>query len=203
MVLQALCHILKEYLLQNRNQIYDHREERVPCAIGNFFTAFVWKQMKEGLYSCLLSDLLASIEEVYSKVCAADKIFNQKFWLLSNCHSVFFFTLFQTSYAAELLASILEFWPCWKCPEIESVVTHIFTLEEYERISCSKCQKNAKLSRAKFLWNHHGCRFNQRSEGTLRLIPSFVFPNRNWYCHLISLLCVVWLYAVCFWEYKV
>ncbi|CAN7122609.1 unnamed protein product [Brassica rapa subsp. narinosa] len=113
MTLKALCHILKEYLLQNRNQIYDHREERVPCAIGNFFTAFVWKQMKEGLYSCLLSDLLASIEEVYSK----------------------------TSYAAELLASILEFWPCWKCPEIESVVTHIFTLEEYERISCSKCKK--------------------------------------------------------------
>lgn len=75
MVLQALCHILKEYLLQNRNQIYDHREERVPCAIGNFFTAFVSKQMKEGVYSCLLSDLLASIEEVYSMVCAADKIF--------------------------------------------------------------------------------------------------------------------------------
>ncbi|CDY16395.1 BnaA02g11990D [Brassica napus] len=120
MTLKALCHILKEYLLQNRNQIYDHREERVPCAIGNFFTAFVWKQMKEGLYSCLLSDLLASIEEVYSK----------------------------TSYAAELLVSILEFWPCWKCPEIES-----------------QMQKNAKLSRAKFLWNRHGCRFNQRPEG--------------------------------------
>ncbi|CAN6851323.1 unnamed protein product [Brassica oleracea var. botrytis] len=113
MTLKALCHILKEYLLQNRNQIYDHREERVPCAIGNFFTAFVSKQMKEGVYSCLLSDLLASIEEVYS----------------------------MTSYAAELLVSILEFWPCWKCPEIESVVTHIFTLEEYERMSCSKCKK--------------------------------------------------------------
>ncbi|KAL0682533.1 hypothetical protein Bca4012_049380 [Brassica carinata] len=47
----------------------------------------------------------------------------------------------KTSYAAELLVSILEFWPCWKCPEIESVVTHIFTLEEYERMSCSKCKK--------------------------------------------------------------
>ncbi|KAF8118654.1 hypothetical protein N665_0003s0029 [Sinapis alba] len=61
--------ILKEYLVKN-----------LPCAIGNFFTVFVSKQMKEGVYSCLLSDLLASIEEVYS----------------------------MTSYAAELLVFILE-----------------------------------------------------------------------------------------------
>ncbi|KAJ4909947.1 Ubiquitin carboxyl-terminal hydrolase-related protein [Raphanus sativus] len=115
MTLKALCYteILKEYLVQNRNQFYDHREERVPFAIGNFFTAFVSKQMKEGLYSYLLSDLLSSIEEVYS----------------------------MTSHAAELLVSILEFWPCWECPEIENVVTHVFTLEEYERMSCSKCKK--------------------------------------------------------------
>ncbi|CAH8307462.1 unnamed protein product [Eruca vesicaria subsp. sativa] len=116
MTLKALCHtkILKEYLVKNRNQFYDHREERLPCAIGKFFTAFVSKQMKEeGVYSCLLSDLLASIEEVYS----------------------------MTSYAAELLVSILEFWPCWECPEIESVVTHNFTLEEYERVSCSRCRQ--------------------------------------------------------------
>ncbi|KAJ0243020.1 Ubiquitin carboxyl-terminal hydrolase-related protein [Hirschfeldia incana] len=113
MTLKALCHILKEYLVQNGNQFYDHREERVPCAIGNFFTAFVSKEMKKGLYSCLLSDLLSSIEEVYS----------------------------MTSHAAELLVSILESWPCWECLEIESVVTHIFTLEGYERISCSTCKK--------------------------------------------------------------
>ncbi|XP_056853145.1 uncharacterized protein LOC108833036 isoform X2 [Raphanus sativus] len=115
MTLKALCYteILKEYLVQNRNQFYDHREERVPFAIGNFFTAFVSKQMKEGLNSYLLSDLLSSIEEVYS----------------------------MTSHAAELLVSILEFWPCWECPEIENVVTHVFTLEEYERMSCSKCKK--------------------------------------------------------------
>ncbi|KAG2272862.1 hypothetical protein Bca52824_067417 [Brassica carinata] len=44
--------------------------------------------------------------------------------------------------AAELLVSILEFWPCWRTPDVESCVTHIFTLEECERMSCSKCRKN-------------------------------------------------------------
>ncbi|KAF8088740.1 hypothetical protein N665_0531s0013 [Sinapis alba] len=96
MTLKALYHtkILKEYLVKN-----------LPCAIGNFFTVFVSKQMKEGVYSCLLSDLLASMEEVYS----------------------------MTSYAAELLVFILEFWPCWEFLEIESILTHIFTLEEYKK----------------------------------------------------------------------
>ncbi|CAD5316334.1 unnamed protein product [Arabidopsis thaliana] len=67
----------------------------------------------EGFYSNLLSGLLASLEEVHS---------------MSND-------------AAEVVIAILEFWQCWKSPQRESLVTRLFTLEEYERMKCSKCRK--------------------------------------------------------------
>ncbi|KFK40075.1 hypothetical protein AALP_AA3G326900 [Arabis alpina] len=116
MTLKALCNIkvLKEYLVRNQHQFQDNLEEQVPCALQNFFTAFVSKEIKdEKLYRNLLSKLLASLEEVHS----------------------------MSRNAAELLSSILEFWPCWKSSLIESVVTHLFTLEEYERMTCSKCSR--------------------------------------------------------------
>ncbi|CAA7047271.1 unnamed protein product, partial [Microthlaspi erraticum] len=116
MTLKALCNIkvLKEYLVHNRNQFPDNMEEQVPFALGNFFAAFASNQMKEeGLYSYLLGNVLASLEEAH----------------------------LMSSNASELLVAILEFWPCWKIPEIQSVVTHLFTVEEYERMSCSKCRK--------------------------------------------------------------
>ncbi|ESQ49647.1 hypothetical protein EUTSA_v10019959mg [Eutrema salsugineum] len=117
MTLKALCNIkvLKEYLVHNRHQFAENPEEDFPYALRSFFSAFAWKHIKvEGLYSCLLGDLLASLEEVHS----------------------------MSSDAAELLVSILEFWPCWKNPDIDSVVTRLFTLEEYERMSCSKCRRS-------------------------------------------------------------
>ncbi|KAJ0237104.1 hypothetical protein HA466_0250160 [Hirschfeldia incana] len=116
MTLKALCKIkvLKEYLVRNRLQFADIQEGQVPYALRDFFSAFASKTIKEGMYSFLLRDVLASLEEVHS----------------------------MSSDAAELLVSILEFWPCWKTPDIESCVNHVFTLEEYERMSCSKCKKN-------------------------------------------------------------
>ncbi|KAG2273147.1 hypothetical protein Bca52824_067702 [Brassica carinata] len=116
MTLKALCKIkvLKEYLVRNRQQFADIQEGQIPYALRDFFTAFAWKEIKDGMYSYLLGNVLASLEEVHS----------------------------MSRDAAELLVSILEFWPCWKTPDIESCVTHIFTLEEYERMSCSKCRKN-------------------------------------------------------------
>ncbi|KAF8107724.1 hypothetical protein N665_0118s0087 [Sinapis alba] len=117
MTLKALCNIkgVKEYLVRNRHQFADNQEGQVPYALRDFFTAFASNEVKEeGIYSYLLGNVFASLEEVHS----------------------------MSSDAAELLVSILEFWPCWKTPDIESFVTHIFTLEEYERMSCSKCRKN-------------------------------------------------------------
>ncbi|CAL9234547.1 unnamed protein product, partial [Arabidopsis halleri] len=64
-------------------------------------------------YSCLLSDLLALLEEVLS--------------MLSG--------------AAEVLVAILEFWHCWKNAERESLVTRLLTLEENERMCCRECRK--------------------------------------------------------------
>ncbi|XP_018491243.2 uncharacterized protein LOC108861789 [Raphanus sativus] len=115
MTLKALCKIkvLKEYLVRNRLQFAENQEGQVPYALREFFTAFASKVIKEGMYSYLLGNLRASL----------------------GVHSM-------SRDAAELLVSILEFWPCWKTPDIESCVTHIFTLEEYERMSCSKCRKN-------------------------------------------------------------
>ncbi|VVB15318.1 unnamed protein product [Arabis nemorensis] len=121
MTLKALCNIkvLKEYLVHNQHQFPDNLEEQVPCALQNFFTAFVSKQIKdEGLYCDLLNKLLAALEEVH----------------------------LMSSDVAELFVSILEFWPCWKSPHIESVVTRLFTLDEYERMSCSECRKKPNYS---------------------------------------------------------
>ncbi|KAL0708743.1 hypothetical protein Bca4012_075169 [Brassica carinata] len=116
MTLKALCKIkvLKEYLVLNQDEFADNQEGQVPYALRDFFTAFASKTIKEGMYSYLLGNVLSSLEEAHS----------------------------MSRDAAELLVSILEFWPCWRTPDIESFVTHIFTLEEYERMSCSKCRKN-------------------------------------------------------------
>ncbi|KAL0792267.1 hypothetical protein Bca101_063644 [Brassica carinata] len=45
----------------------------------------------------------------------------------------------KSSGAAEVLITVLESWHCWKNSELESLVTRLFTLEEYERMSCRKC----------------------------------------------------------------
>ena len=69
MVLQALLNIkvLKEDLLNQPFQ--DHQEEQVPIALQNLFTAVVSEAIQdEGVYSCLLRDLLTSQEEVISMV---------------------------------------------------------------------------------------------------------------------------------------
>ncbi|KAG7588886.1 Papain-like cysteine peptidase superfamily [Arabidopsis suecica] len=113
MVLKALCNlkVLKEDLVHNRQPFYDNQ---VPCALRDFFSAFVAEQIEyEGLYSYLLSGLLASLKEVHP---------------MSND-------------AAKVVVAILEFWQCWKSPQRESLVTRLFTLEEYERMKCSKCRK--------------------------------------------------------------
>ncbi|EOA12367.1 hypothetical protein CARUB_v10025772mg [Capsella rubella] len=114
--LKALLNIkiFKEYLMRNRQPFHDHLEEQVPSSLQNFFTSVVSEVIEnKGIYSCLLSDLLADLEEVHS----------------------------MSSKAAEVLVAILEFWHCWKNPERESLVTRLFTLEENERISCTKCQR--------------------------------------------------------------
>ncbi|KAG7658494.1 hypothetical protein ISN44_As01g054650 [Arabidopsis suecica] len=113
MVLKALCNlkVLKEDLVHNRQPFSDNQ---VPCVLRDFFSAFVSEQIEDdGFYSNLLSGLLASLEEVHS---------------MSND-------------AAEVVIAILEFWQCWKSPQRESLVTRLFTLEEYERMKCSKCRK--------------------------------------------------------------
>ncbi|KAG7572732.1 Peptidase C19 ubiquitin carboxyl-terminal hydrolase [Arabidopsis suecica] len=112
MTLKALLNIkiLKEDLMHNM-QPFQHQ---IPSALQNFFTAFVSEVIKtEGVYSCLLSDLLALLEEVLS----------------------------MSSGAAEVLVAILEFWHCWKNAERESLVTRLFTLEENERMCCRECRK--------------------------------------------------------------
>ncbi|CAL9218676.1 unnamed protein product [Arabidopsis halleri] len=108
--LQALLNIkvLKEDLKNNMQQF-----QQVPSALQNLFTALVSEVIKnEGVYSCLLSDLLTSLEEVIS----------------------------ESSDAAKVVVAILEFWCCWKNPEGESLVTRLFTLAENERMSCRKCR---------------------------------------------------------------
>ncbi|KAG2312535.1 hypothetical protein Bca52824_024092 [Brassica carinata] len=69
------------------------------------------KQVPEILHSYILSDLLTS-REVIS----------------------------MSSDTAEIVVSILESWQSCKSPERESLVTRLFTLEEYERMSCSRCR---------------------------------------------------------------
>ncbi|ANM58055.1 Ubiquitin carboxyl-terminal hydrolase-related protein [Arabidopsis thaliana] len=110
MTLKALLNIkvLKEDLKNNTQ-----RFQQVPSALQHFFNAFVSESIKtEGVYSCILSDLLSSLEEVIS----------------------------MSSDAAKVVVAILEFWCCWKNPEGESLVTRLFTLAENERMSCRKCR---------------------------------------------------------------
>ncbi|XP_023640861.1 uncharacterized protein LOC17888906 isoform X2 [Capsella rubella] len=121
MTLKALLNIkmLKEDLMQNKQPFQDHLEEHVPPALKQFFTAFVSEEINsEGVYSCLLSDFLVSLEEFISMV-----------------------SVEQSSDAAEVLVAIIESWQCWKNAEKESLVTRLFTLEENERMSCRKCRK--------------------------------------------------------------
>ncbi|EOA33563.1 hypothetical protein CARUB_v10019695mg [Capsella rubella] len=116
MTLKGLLNIkvLQEDLVQNRQPFHGNLEEQVPCALKDLFSAVVSAQIKEdGLYNYLLSNLLASLEEVHSL----------------------------SSDAAEVVVAILEFWHWWKSPERESLVTRLFTLEEYERMSCRRCRK--------------------------------------------------------------
>ncbi|XP_019093447.1 PREDICTED: uncharacterized protein LOC104739333 isoform X2 [Camelina sativa] len=87
--------IFKEDLMRNRQPFYDHLEEQVLPALQKFFDAFVSEVIKndEGIYSGLLSDLLAYLEEVH----------------------------YMSSKAAEVLVAILEFWHCWKNLDRESL----------------------------------------------------------------------------------
>ncbi|XP_010457940.1 PREDICTED: uncharacterized protein LOC104739326 [Camelina sativa] len=109
--------IFKEDLMRNRQPFHDHLEEQVPPALQKFFDAFVSEVIKndEGIYSGLLSDLLAYLEEVH----------------------------YMSSKAAEVLVAILEFWHCWKNPDRESLVTRLFTLEENEKMSCTRCRRKS------------------------------------------------------------
>ncbi|XP_024007354.1 uncharacterized protein LOC18012939 isoform X2 [Eutrema salsugineum] len=116
--LKALLNInvLNEDLKQNEQPFHEELEEQVPCALQNFFTAVVSGEIKtEGVYSVILSDLLASLEEVLS----------------------------MSSDAAEVLVYIFEFWHCWRNSEKESLVARLFTLEENERMSCRKCRRKS------------------------------------------------------------
>ncbi|VVB17634.1 unnamed protein product [Arabis nemorensis] len=118
MTLKALLNmkVLKEDLKHNDQPYQDDLGEQVPCALQNFFTAFVSEEIKnEGIYSVLLSDLLASLKEVIP----------------------------MSSDAAEVLVEILEFWQCWKNPERESLVTRLFSLEVNETMSCKKCRRKS------------------------------------------------------------
>ena len=57
--------------MHNRQPFHGNLEEQVPYALQNLFSAIVSEQIaEEGLYSYLLSNLLASLEGVHSMVCA-------------------------------------------------------------------------------------------------------------------------------------
>ncbi|EOA12825.1 hypothetical protein CARUB_v10025784mg [Capsella rubella] len=114
MTLKALLNIkaLKEDLMNQ--PLHDHLEEQVPSALRNLFAAFVSEVINnERVYSCLLSGLLASQEEVLS----------------------------MSSDAAMVVVTILDFWRCWKYPERESLVTRLFTVPDNKRMSCGKCRR--------------------------------------------------------------
>ncbi|CAA7034970.1 unnamed protein product [Microthlaspi erraticum] len=116
MTLKALMNInvLKEDLQYNKQPFHDDLEEQVPYALQNLFSAVVsWEIKTEGVYSVILSDLLASLEEVIP----------------------------MSSNAAEVLLTILESWHCWKNSERKSLVTRLFTVEEFEWMRCRKCRR--------------------------------------------------------------
>ncbi|XP_023640091.1 uncharacterized protein LOC17890068 isoform X2 [Capsella rubella] len=149
MTLKALLNIkiLKEDLMHNRKPFQDHLEDQIPFALQKFFAAFVSEVIKdEGMYSCLLRDLLASLEEVISMVRVENRRYYCYFVSTRSCFIIFFLfsAFFQSSSAAEVLVAILEFWHYWKNAERESLVTRFFELEENERMSCRKCRKKLK-----------------------------------------------------------
>ena len=101
----------------------------------------------------------------------------------------------QSSDAAEIVVSILESWHSCKSQEIESLVTRLFTLEEYERMSCSRCRQKPNYPEQ----SSYG--FVMAADSIRDLKVRFIlFPYClsyiNWYYHLISLLCG-WLYMQC------
>ncbi|CAN8267473.1 unnamed protein product [Cochlearia groenlandica] len=114
MIMKSLCNIkvLKEDLMHNQQLFSD---KQVPCALRDFFSAFVFDQItEERSYSHLLSNLLASLEEDQPLSSDAD----------------------------EVLVAVFEYLHCWKSQEgEESLVNRLFTLEEYERMSCRNCKR--------------------------------------------------------------
>ena len=71
MKLQALMNInvLKEDIKYNKQPFHGNLEEQVPCELQNLFSAVVSGEIKtEGVYSFILRDLLASLEEAKSMV---------------------------------------------------------------------------------------------------------------------------------------
>ncbi|XP_024006770.1 uncharacterized protein LOC18012019 isoform X1 [Eutrema salsugineum] len=95
MTVKALLNInvLEEDLKHIEQSFHDDMEEQVPCALQNLFTAVVSGEIKtEGVYSVILSDLLASLE-----------------------------VLSMSSDAAEVLVNILELSHCWRNSEKESL----------------------------------------------------------------------------------
>jgi len=204
MILQALLNIkvLQEDLVHNRQLFHGNLEEQVPCALKDFFSAVVSEQIKEDeLYSYLLSNLLASLEEVHSLVCADKYKPLKRFHSWHRCHSVLLLLFFQSSDADEVVVTILEFLHWWKSPEKESLVTRLFPLEEYERMRCTKCRRNPNYPEQ----SSYGIVMAANSIRNLKVCFIY-FPlclsYRNWY---YSLKVVLWLYifAVCFWEYEV
>lgn len=57
----------------NQDEFADNQEGQVPYALRDFFTAVASKTIKEGMYSYLLGNVLSSLEEAHSMVCA-DKL---------------------------------------------------------------------------------------------------------------------------------
>ncbi|XP_033141225.1 uncharacterized protein LOC103855100, partial [Brassica rapa] len=116
MTVKALMNInvLKEDIKYNKQPFHGNLEEQVPYELQNLFSAVVSGEIKtEGVYSFILRDLLASLEEAKS----------------------------MSSGAAEVLVTILESWHRWTNLERESLVTRLFTLEENERMHCRKCRR--------------------------------------------------------------
>uniref|UniRef100_M4EKI6 DUF629 domain-containing protein n=1 Tax=Brassica campestris TaxID=3711 RepID=M4EKI6_BRACM len=106
--------VLKEDIKYNKQPFHGNLEEQVPYELQNLFSAVVSGEIKtEGVYSFILRDLLASLEEAKS----------------------------MSSGAAEVLVTILESWHRWTNLERESLVTRLFTLEENERMHCRKCRR--------------------------------------------------------------
>ncbi|CAN8324447.1 unnamed protein product [Cochlearia groenlandica] len=113
MILKAVLNIkaFKEDLMHNKKPF---NEEQVPIALQDLFSAYLLGEIEDkGFYGYLLAQLLASFEVVHAMPGSADQV----------------------------LVSILEFWHCWKNEERESLVTRLFTIEEYERMSCRQCRR--------------------------------------------------------------